>query len=101
MHLERPQGSTGIAPSAIAPGVADGDPEPMTACRTTTSPAAAGIGLLMAMSPPVCAEDVGAALVRGFYDEASLTVHLRSYYMDRTNPVPPNNVAWAGGGWVG
>lgn len=73
----------------------------MTAHRLTTVLGAGTAMLLAAVPPPAHAEDAGAAIKRGFYDEATLTVHLRSYYMDRTNPVLPNNVAWAGGGWVG
>lgn len=38
---------------------------------------------------------------RGLFDEAELTVHLRSYYFDRAFPQPPASVAWAGGGWIG
>ncbi len=49
----------------------------------------------------VRAQDTGNALKRFLYDDAEVTVHLRSYYLDRTNPAPPNNVGWAGGGWVG
>jgi hypothetical protein len=49
----------------------------------------------------VRADDFGQALQKGIYDDATVTVHLRSYYFDRTNPGPTNNVAWAGGGWVG
>ena len=55
----------------------------------------------LAVAAPVRADDFGQALQRGIYDDATVTVHLRSYYFDRTNPGPPNNVAWAGGGWVG
>jgi hypothetical protein len=62
---------------------------------------AATAALLVAAPLAVRAEEAGGALRRAFFDEASLTVHLRSYYMDRTNARPPDNVAWAGGGWVG
>ena len=33
--------------------------------------------------------------------DSELTLHLRSYYFDRLNPTPPDNAAWAIGGWVG
>ncbi|MEI6204108.1 MAG: OprD family outer membrane porin, partial [Enhydrobacter sp.] len=56
---------------------------------------------LIAPGPSARGEDIGELVRKGFYDEASLTVHLRSYYLDRTNPRLPNNVAWAGGGWLG
>jgi hypothetical protein len=55
----------------------------------------------LAIPTPLCAQDLGAGLRRGLYDDAELTVHVRSYYFDRTNAAPPNNVAWAGGGWIG
>jgi hypothetical protein len=57
--------------------------------------------LAMAIRTPVRAQDLGEAVKRGFYDDAELTLHVRSYYLDRTNPVPANEVAWAGGGWIG
>jgi len=41
--------------------------------------------------------DLARALVR----DSAVTVHLRSYYLDRTNSVAPENEAWAGGGWLG
>ncbi len=60
--------------------------------------------LLLASLPasPVAAQTLGDAL-RGFlYDDAALTVHVRSYFLDRSNPVPASrNGAWAGGGWIG
>ena len=57
--------------------------------------------LLLAAADPAAAQQAGADLRRFLYDDATATLHLRSYYLDRTNPSPPNNVAWAGGGWVG
>jgi len=63
-----------------------------------------GICLLAALLWPagaVHADDLREELTRFLYDDASAVVHLRTYYLDRTNPPPPNNVAWAGGGWVG
>ena len=58
---------------------------------------------LLVVSAPgiVRAQGFGEELKRFVYDDATLTFHVRSYYFDRTNPSPPNNVAWAGGGWVG
>lgn len=40
-------------------------------------------------------------LARFLHDEATAYIHVRSFFMDRLNPTPPNNAAWAGGGWVG
>ncbi|MBN9535524.1 MAG: hypothetical protein J0H77_02305, partial [Alphaproteobacteria bacterium] len=50
---------------------------------------------------PATAQSLGDALKRFIHDDATATVHLRSFYMDRTNVAPPNYVAWAGGGWLG
>jgi len=50
---------------------------------------------------PVAAQDLKSELQRFLYDEAQATVHLRSYYFDRTGQRPPKNVALAGGGWIG
>lgn len=47
------------------------------------------------------AQELGPALKAFVHDDAVATVHLRSFYLDRTNVRPPNNVAWAGGGWIG
>jgi hypothetical protein len=58
--------------------------------------------VLLAMIPRHArAQDTGQQLKRFVYDDATFTVHLRSYYLDRTNPAPPNNVGWAAGGWLG
>ena len=40
-------------------------------------------------------------LKRFLYDEATATLHSRSYYFDRQNQSPPNNIALVTGGWVG
>lgn len=50
---------------------------------------------------PVLADDFGNELKRFLYDDATAALHFRSFYLDRTNPQPPNQAAWAGGGWVG
>lgn len=50
---------------------------------------------------PVNAQSLGEALKSFIHDDAVTTVHFRSFYFDRTNPQPPNYVAWAGGGWLG
>jgi hypothetical protein len=33
--------------------------------------------------------------------EQTLTLHLRTYYLDRERPVPPDSKAFAAGGWIG
>ena len=68
-------------------------------------------GLLSVASVPALANDERAndqradglrdALQRFLHDDAEAVLHFRSYFLDRTNPTPPNNAAWAGGGWVG
>ena len=40
-------------------------------------------------------------LERAFLRESALTLHLRSYYLDRKQPNPPGPAAWAAGGWLG
>jgi hypothetical protein len=57
--------------------------------------------LLLLVADPAAAQEAAAELRRFLWDDAVTTFHVRSYYLDRTNPTPPNNVAWAGGGWVG
>ena len=38
---------------------------------------------------------------RAFADDATLTLHFRSFWLDRTTPVPPGPAGGAVGGWVG
>jgi hypothetical protein len=46
----------------------------------------------------VSGEDVSRALGK----DSEVTLHLRTYYFDRTRPAPANeSEAWAGGGWLG
>ena len=54
-----------------------------------------------AMTMPALAQSLGEALKSLIHEDATATVHLRSFYMDRTNATLPNYVAWAGGGWIG
>ena len=76
-----------------------------TARRRPTVPAAVtsvfAVAVLSIVAAPTVAQDFGPALKRGLYDDATLTFHVRSYFMDRTNASPPNSMAWAGGGWIG
>jgi outer membrane porin, OprD family len=57
--------------------------------------------LLVSTAEPAAAQSLGEALKGFLHDDATATIHLRSFYMDRTNVAPPNYVAWAGGGWIG
>jgi outer membrane porin, OprD family len=59
---------------------------------------AAWAGLL---ASPGRADELGSELTRFLHDDAQAVLHVRSYFLDRINPTPPNNAAWAGGGWVG
>ena len=69
--------------------------------RRWTAALLVAVGLPLAPAP-ADTQSLGDALKTFLYDDAALTVHVRSYFFDRTNPVPaPSNIAWAGGGWVG
>lgn len=58
--------------------------------------------LATAALDPARAGDLREELQRFLHDETLAVVHLRSMYFDRTNPPNMrNNVAWAGGGWIG
>ncbi|MPZ30135.1 MAG: outer membrane porin, OprD family [Rhodospirillales bacterium] len=59
------------------------------------------ICLLAAAISPARAETLRDELQRFLHDDAEAVLHFRSYFLDRTNPAPPNDAAWAGGGWVG
>lgn len=61
----------------------------------------AGLAFAAMAGPVAEAHPLGDELRRFLHDEAEATLHVRSYFLDRTNPSPPNNAAWAGGGWVG
>ena len=50
---------------------------------------------------PAAGQTLRDELGRFLHDEASATLHSRSYYFDRQNAQPPNNVALVTGGWVG
>lgn len=71
-------------------------------------------GLLIASLQPAWAQDrlalpskesttttLGNEFQRFLYDEAMATLHIRSYFFDRQNIRPPNNVALVTGGWIG
>jgi hypothetical protein len=38
---------------------------------------------------------------RAIFDDATLTLHLRTYLLDRTDTSSSDPAAWAGGGWLG
>jgi hypothetical protein len=40
-------------------------------------------------------------LYRALFADASVTLHLRSYLLDRTDTTGSDPAAWAGGGWIG
>jgi outer membrane porin, OprD family len=41
-------------------------------------------------------DELHRALLRDY----TLTLQLRTYWLDKENPAPPDNQAWAGGGWL-
>jgi hypothetical protein len=57
--------------------------------------------LLAAVTAPAARAELRDALQHFLHEDAEATLHVRSYFLDRTNPTPPNNAAWAGGGWIG
>ena len=54
----------------------------------------------MAFGQPASAQ-VQDELRRFLHDDASATLHIRSFFFDRVNDTPPSLVTLAGGGWVG
>lgn len=58
-------------------------------------------GLLAAFPPLADAQGAPQANPAAPAGDASMTLHLRSYYFDRQNPDAANNKATAIGGWVG
>jgi hypothetical protein len=65
--------------------------------RATVSLLAGG---LVALGQPASAQ-LQDELRRFLHDDASATLHIRSYFFDRVNAAPPSLVTLAGGGWVG
>jgi len=58
------------------------------------------LGLLAASAAPR-AQEASGALAQALGRDSEVTLHFRTYYFDRHNPSPPDNAAWAIGGWVG
>ena len=52
------------------------------------------------ITPPVLAADPPGAIEKMLVEDSSLTLHLRTYTMDRRKPGPVLNEAWAAGGWL-
>lgn len=57
-------------------------------------------GALMTFGQPASAQ-VQDELRRFLHDDASATLHIRSYFFERVDATPPRLVTLAGGGWVG
>jgi hypothetical protein len=70
-------------------------------CRLAARLAGLLPALVLLYTPPSQADELGSELTRSLHEDARAVLHFRSYFLDRTNPTPPNNAAWAGGGWVG
>lgn len=68
-----------------------------TRSRTTAGLLAGG---LVAFGQPASAQ-MQDELRRFLHDDASATLHIRSYFFDRVDATPPSLVTLAGGGWVG
>lgn len=73
----------------------------MRAPRRSSTALCTLLSALLLAAWPAGAQSLGEALKGFLHDDAVATIHLRSYFLDRTNPQPPNNAAWAGGGWIG
>jgi len=56
-------------------------------------------GLLACSAPR--AQQASGSLADALGRDSELTLHFRTYYFDRLNPNPPDNAAWAIGGWAG
>lgn len=61
---------------------------------------AASCGSTIAADVPPSTEPVNE-FQRAFFDDATLTLHLRSYLLDRDNTAGTDPAAWAAGGWIG
>jgi hypothetical protein len=57
--------------------------------------------LLAAVAMPVLAQDQPGGASAAWDGKGSMTLHFRSYYLDRQNPDAANNKATAIGGWMG
>ncbi|MFM8745507.1 MAG: OprD family outer membrane porin [Aestuariivirga sp.] len=58
----------------------------------------AATGMTSAAGPAITKQD---AIRAALFDDAALTLHLRSYLFDRSNNEGDDPAAWATGGWVG
>ncbi len=68
--------------------------------RDATTRAVLTLALLLACDAPR-AQQASDALANALGRDSEVTLHFRSYYFDRLNPSPPDNAAWAIGGWAG
>lgn len=57
--------------------------------------------LAVCLGQPASAQTLASELSRFLFDDATATLHLRSYLFDRHRQTPPDNAALAGGGWIG
>lgn len=71
--------------------------------RWQASPAlaAAVVGLSLTVGTPARAAEFGEEMANAFGRESEVTVHFRTYYLDRIKTAPSDLEAWAGGGWLG
>ncbi len=54
-----------------------------------------------ATAVPTLAADWTSGLTNALTRDSALTLHWRSHYLNRVRPGPVENLAWAGGGWLG
>jgi len=64
--------------------------------------ARAGLALALSFTSISALAITGEEVSRGLGKESEVTVHLRSYYLERDKPAPSSDLgAWALGGWLG
>ena len=88
---------SGIVPARVPDRSADRQPAGSALLRLAIA-AACSIAACPAAFPADLADEANSAFIR----DSEVTLHLRSYYLDRRRPAPAaESEAWAGGGWLG
>jgi hypothetical protein len=56
---------------------------------------------MVVVSSAAAADEPQSEIARAFVQDAEVTAHFRTYYLDRDKPDGSKNGAWAAGGWLG